>query len=96
MGVEDRMSDLDANQIIRRYGFYLDNPGETPPGGLPVINVGGTLVPEKYDQIELTYVASGDGAGEIETVTYSFEGSQVALLTLSYDGSNRLVNVVRS
>lgn len=94
--MSDKMSGLDANQVIRRYGFYLDNPDELPAGGLPVIINGGTLVPEKYDQIELTYVAAGNGVGEIETVTYFNEGNQIALLTLSYDGSNRLVSVVRS
>jgi len=94
--MSDKMSGLDANQVIRRYGFYLDNPDELPAGGLPVIVNGGTLVSEKYDQIELTYVAAGNGVGEIETVTYFNEGNQIALLTLSYDGSNKLVSVVRS
>lgn len=56
----------------------------------------GALVPEAYDEIDLTYVAAGNGVGEIETVTYSLEGSTVATLTLSYDSSDRLSNVVRS
>ncbi len=53
----------------------------------------------KYDYISLTYVASGNGTGEIQTVTYKQGGSggqTVATLTLGYDGSNRLNTVTRS
>lgn len=98
MSAEDRMSELDYPQVIKRFGYLVDGgSGPQPPeGGIPVISVGGTLVPERYDNIELTYVAAGNGVGEIETVTYYLEAAQVALLTLSYDGSNRLISVVRS
>jgi len=65
-----------------------DNP-------LPVMNFGG-LVPEGYDEIMLTYVTSGDGIGEIETVTYKKDSSTLAILTLSYNGDDKLVGVVRS
>jgi len=59
----------------------------------------GSLVPEQYDYIALTYVAAGNGAGEIETVEYRDGGSGgtlVATLTLTYDGSDRLATVTRS
>lgn len=58
-----------------------------------------SLVPEAYDHISLTYVAAGNGAGEIETVVYRTGGGAgtiVATLTLAYDGSNRLLSVTRS
>lgn len=61
--------------------------------------VAGSLVPETHDYLALTYVASGNGVGEIETVTYKTGGSggtTVATLTLAYDGSNRLTSVTRS
>lgn len=54
------------------------------------------LVTDAYDYISLTYVASGNGAGEIETVTYKTGGSggtTVATLTLTYDASNNLETV---
>lgn len=57
------------------------------------------LVPEVYDYIALTYVAAGNGAGEIETVTYKTGGSggtTVAVLTLGYDGSDRLASVTKT
>lgn len=94
----DRLSQLDANQVIRRSGADLSDAGNQslPTGGLGVVNLGGTLVPEKYDQIDLTYVTSGNGVGEVETATYFLEGNQIAVLTLSYDSSNRLASVVRS
>lgn len=57
------------------------------------------LVPEEYDYISLTYVAAGNGIGEIETVTYKLGGSggtTVATLTLGYDSSNRLTSVTQA
>jgi len=59
----------------------------------------GNLVPETFDYLEFTYVAAGNGAGEIETVTYKTggaAGTTVATLTLAYDGSNNLSSVTRS
>ena len=53
----------------------------------------------KYDYIALTYVAAGNGVGEIETVTYKTGGSggiTVGALTLGYDASNRLSTVTRT
>ena len=53
----------------------------------------------KYDYIALTYVAAGNGVGEIETVTYKtggVSGITVGALTLGYDASNRLSTVTRT
>jgi hypothetical protein len=53
----------------------------------------------KYDYIALTYVAAGNGVGEIETVTYKtggVSGITVGELTLGYDASNRLSTVTRT
>lgn len=61
--------------------------------------IASSLVPEVYDYIALTYVAAGDGAGEIETVTYKTGGSggtTVATLTLAYNGDDKLASVTRS
>lgn len=82
-------SKLDANQVIRK---SYDEAAEA----LKVIPAGGVLVPDTYTSIELTYIASGNGTGEIGTVTYYNDVTQVALLTLGYDSSNRLISVVRS
>jgi hypothetical protein len=49
-----------------------------------------------YDEIVLTYVASGNGAGEIETVVYKLATATQATLTLSYDANNKLSSVVQS
>lgn len=61
--------------------------------------VAGSLVPETHDYVATTYVAAGNGVGEIETVTYKTGGAggtTVATLTLAYDASNRLSSVTRS
>lgn len=55
-----------------------------------------SLVPDQHDELEITYVASGNGQGEIETVTYKLSAATVATLTLSYDASNRLTSVIKS
>jgi hypothetical protein len=49
-----------------------------------------------YDEIVLTYVPSGNGAGEIQTVVYKLATVTQATLTLSYDSSNKLSGVVKS
>lgn len=63
------------------------------------LSLGAGLVPENFDYIALTYVASGNGAGEIETVTYKTGGSggtTVATLTLTYDASNNISTVTKT
>ncbi len=55
-----------------------------------------SLVSEPFDSQTLTYVASGNGVGEIETVVYKLGVTTVATLTLSYDVQNRLTGVVRT
>lgn len=90
----DNLSRLDADQVIKRAGLSLD--GSIPDGGLAVMPIGGSLVPEKYDELELTYVAAGNGVGEVETVVYKLSSVTIATLTLAYDSSNRVISVVRS
>lgn len=87
------MVDIDANQVIRSQADILpDNTGLAQK----VVQVSGTLVPKIFDGIELTYIVAGPGTGEIGTAVYKLGAATVATLTLTYDGSNRLINVVRS
>ena len=58
----------------------------------------GLMIPA-HDYIALTYVAAGNGAGEISTVTFytgGASGSIVATLTLTYDASNNLETITKS
>jgi hypothetical protein len=55
----------------------------------------GLNIPE-HDEIELTYVTSGNGIGEIGTVVYKLNSTTVATLTLSYDANDKLSGVVKS
>lgn len=82
-------TELDSKQV-------LTQSFDETQDALRVLGVSGSLVPDIYDSIALTYVASGNGQGEIETVTYANGGSTIALLTLSYDADNRLILVERS
>lgn len=52
-----------------------------------------SLVPEDYDEVNLTYISSGNGTGEIGLVTYLKATSTVAILSLSYDSQNRIISV---
>jgi hypothetical protein len=63
---------------------------------IDVRNIGGSLVPDLYDEIDLTYVVSGNGVGQIATATYKLQTLNIATLTLTYDSSNRISKVVRS
>lgn len=85
-------TDLDGQQV-------LQNSHDEANQALRVTSISGALVTEPYDYIELTYVPSGNGVGEIQTVTYKLGGSGgtlVATLTLTYDSSNKLLTVTRS
>ena len=59
----------------------------------------GSLVPDDYDYMALTYVAAGDGAGKVQTVTYKTGGSggtTVAVLTLTYNTDDKVATVTRT
>jgi len=71
-------------------------PGDKSDYILQVNELGGKLVPEEFDEISLTYVAAGNGTGEIQTVIYELNSVTVATLTLGYDVSDRLNSVVRT
>lgn len=86
------LSQLDAQQVIRKQN-RVNSDGSFSQS---ITTDSGNLVTEQYDEIDLTYVPAGPGAGEIQTVTYKFQGSTIAILTMTYDGSNRLSTVVRS
>lgn len=52
-----------------------------------------------YDYIALTYVAAGNGAGEIETAVFKDGGAVggiVATLTLTYNASNEIATVTKT
>jgi hypothetical protein len=90
--MSNRLNRLDSEQVIRSSAVELES-GEL---ATRVAVFGGNLVPNEYDKIELTYITVGPGTGEIGTVVYKFDSNTVATLTLTYDGSNRLIDVARS
>jgi len=52
-----------------------------------------------HDYRALTYVASGNGVGEIETITYKMGGSGgtiVATLTLAYNVNNKISSITKT
>ena len=52
----------------------------------------------QHDYISLTYVAAGNGVGEIETITYKqggASGTTVAVMTLGYDSNNKLETITK-
>ena len=58
-----------------------------------------TFITEPFDYIALTYVAAGDGAGEIQTATYKTggaSGTTVGVLTLTYNGDDKLASVTKA
>ena len=57
------------------------------------------LVTEPFDYIALTYVAAGDGIGEVQTAIFKTGGSggtTVATLTLAYNGDDKLSSVTKT
>lgn len=56
----------------------------------------GALVPTAYNEIDLTYITTGNGIGQVGTAVYKLATATVKTLTLTYDASNRLSTVVAS
>lgn len=89
------------NRIVLTDGTST-NLGTGTVSGVPilkVLNIAGSLIPTAFDYISLTYVSSGDGAGEIQTATYKTGGSggtTIATLTLTYDSSSRISTVTKT
>jgi len=58
-----------------------------------------SFVPHSYDYCAITYVAAGNGAGEIETVTYKTggaSGTTVATLTFAYNGDDEISSITKT
>lgn len=73
-------------------------PRKVVVGGDEIDKLVGLEIPS-HDYISLTYVPSGNGVGEIQTVTYKqggASGTVVGVLTLAYDSSNKLSTVTKS
>jgi hypothetical protein len=84
--------DLEAGKFVEDIQL---GQGTLPKSTVRVIDMS-NLIPNEFDEIALTYVASGNGAGEIETATYKKNSTTIATLTLTYDSNNRLTNVART
>ena len=60
-----------------------------------VQNTSGLYIP-RHDYLAFTYVSSGNGAGEINTITYKTGGSTgttVATVTMAYNSDNKLTSL---
>jgi len=78
------------------YGQVLQSAYDEATLALKVKGISGALVTDEYNEIVLTYIAAGNGAGEIETAVFKNNGTTVATLTLTYNASNKLSSVVKS
>lgn len=64
--------------------------------GRPVpFSVAGFNIP-LYDEIDFTYVTSGNGQGKVETITFSKEDTELATLTFTYDSNDKVTKVTKS
>lgn len=80
---------LDPGQIIQ-------TAFDDSTGGFSVQQLGGSLVPEEFDELSLSYVTSGFGIGELDQVVYKLNSVTIATLQFSYNASDQLIGVVRS
>lgn len=78
------------------YPFVLKGSYDELNQALKVRGIAGGLVNVPYDEIDLSYIISGNGTGSVGQVQYKLGGVLVATLTLTYDASNRLIQVVKS
>lgn len=86
----------DSNQIIKKIYEEPNTSDATNPNNIRVRNIGGSLVPDIYDEIYLTYIVSGDGAGQIGTVSYYLNTNLLCTLMLEYYPTNLIKRVTRT
>lgn len=84
MSVKNQMSGLDFGQVIRE--VYDDETDS-----LQVKAMAGTLVTEKFDNIEIQY----ESPGKASVVIYKLGETTVATVTLTYDGDD-ITSVVKT
>lgn len=97
------VSNFPATQPISAVSLPLPtNAAQETGGNLASINsnitsrLSGALVPTAYDEIDLTYITSGNGTGQIGTALYKLATVLVKTLTITYDSSDRISTVVAS
>lgn len=101
-----RVSDLeaaehlgyDAGKGVKRVSVFNDGAQVNVATQETLQSIAG-LVTASYDYIALTYVAEGNGIGEIGTVVYKTGGSggtTVATLTLAYNVSNEISSITKT
>jgi len=86
-----------AEQI--KDGTGQDNYLKINSDGSLNVSDAGNLIDIDYDYLSLTYVAAGNGAGEVETITYKSGGSggtTVATITLTYDANDNISTITRT
>lgn len=104
VGFRSSAGSLVSVQLTAANNFPVDVQASALPTGaatqttLAALNTktAGSLVPVAFDEVDLTYVPSGAGAGQIAMAVYKLASSTVKTLTMSYDGSDRLSSVVAS
>lgn len=87
------MSDTEVKQTgaqgtVLRKSFDPDN-------NLINVNALNSFVPARYDEIDITYISGGNGDGEIGTVSWLLDNETISTISLTYDSSNRLINIVK-
>lgn len=81
------LQNFDANQVTKS---VFDNSKNV----LRVLS-SSSLVTESFDEINYSYLTSGNGSGKVGMMLYKLSGSTVASIQFTYDSSNRISSVVR-
>ena len=92
------MSDSDSLQIFYDDGVSISTSSKQDTQTTLLQGIAGFTV-TGYDYIALTYVAAGNGAGEIETAIFKsggVDGTTIATLTLTYNASNEIATVTKT
>ena len=87
-----------AQEVLRKSGEQVI-PGNKADTILKTATSSGLIFGKPFDFLIITYVTSGNGTGEIETVTFKQGGSNgtvLGVLTLAYDANDKLSTVTRS
>lgn len=93
---------LDVNVVAGASGGVSDSTAANQATQIGIAQTirDSSTVNVNWDYYDLTYVASGNGQGQVETITYYTgspgSGTQVLQLTYTYDLDDNVSRVVRS
>lgn len=83
--------------IVAKRSILVDKLGEYFDDDNPfMVAMIGAAVNVEWDEVDFTYVAAGNGVGEIEDMIFKLAAATVLTITFSYNANDEISNIAKS